>query len=116
MDWITIDDEVFKDAIMLADNADTALFGRVTYQMMESYWPTVLLSVSSTELELHHAKWMENTSKIVISETLERVEWTNTRLISKNIPQEIIRLKQHPGKKLMIFGSPVLLTVLCNGI
>ena len=108
MDWITIDDEVFKDAIMLTDNADTALFGRVTYQMMESYWPTVLLSDLSTELELQHAKWMENTSKIVFSETLERVEWKNTRLINKNIPQEIIRLKQHPGKKLMIFGSPRL--------
>jgi len=108
MDWITIDDEVFKDAIMLADDADTALFGRVTYQMMESYWPTVLLSDSSTELELQHAKWMENTNKIVFSETLEKVEWKNTRLINKNIPQEIIRLKERPGKKLMIFGSPRL--------
>ncbi len=108
MDWITIDDEIFSDAIMLADNADTALFGRVTYQMMESYWPTVLLNDSSTELELQHAKWMENTSKIVFSETLERVEWKNTRLINKNIPQEIVRLKQYPGKKLMIFGSPGL--------
>jgi len=108
MNWITIDEEVFKDAITLADNADTALFGRVTYQMMESYWPTVLSSDSSTELEIQHAKWMENTSKIVFSETLEKVEWKNTRLINKNIPQEIIRLKQRPGKKLMIFGSPRL--------
>jgi dihydrofolate reductase len=108
MNWITIDDEIFKDAITLADNADTALFGRVTYQMMESYWPTVLSSESSTELELQHAKWMENTDKIVFSETLDKVEWKNTRLINKNIPQEIIRLKQHPGKKLMIFGSPRL--------
>ena len=108
MDWITIDDEVFKDAITLADSADTALFGRVTYQMMESYWPTVLLSDSSTELELQHAKWMEDVNKIVFSETLEKVEWKNTRLINKNISQEIIGLKQHPGKKLMIFGSPRL--------
>jgi len=108
MDWITIDDEIFKDAMMLAENSDTALFGRVTYQMMESYWPTVLSSDSSTELELQHAKWMENTSKIVFSETLERVEWKNTRLVNRNIPQEIIRLKQRPGKKLMIFGSPRL--------
>ena len=108
MNWITIDDEIFTDAIILADNADTALFGRVTYQMMESYWPTVLLSDSSTELELQHAKWMENTNKIVFSETLEKVEWKNTRLINKNIPQEIIRLKERPGKKLMIFGSPRL--------
>jgi dihydrofolate reductase len=108
MDWITIDDEVFKDAIMLAGNTDTALFGRVTYQMMESYWPTVLSNDSSTELEVRHAKWMENISKIVVSETLEKAGWTNTRLLNENIPQEIIKLKQHPGKNIMIFGSPGL--------
>ena len=67
MDWITIDDEIFKDAVMLANNADTALFGRVTYQMMESYWPTVLANDSSNDLELQHAKWMEDTNKIVFS-------------------------------------------------
>jgi len=108
MNWITIDDEIFKDAIMLADNADTALFGRVTYQMMESYWPTVLANDSSTELERQHAQWMEDTNKIVFSETLDKVAWNNTRLINKNIPQEIINLKQLPGKNIMIFGSPRL--------
>jgi dihydrofolate reductase len=108
MNWITIDDEIFKDAIMLADNADTALFGRVTYQMMESYWPTVLANDSSTELERQHAQWMEDTNKIVFSETLDKVAWNNTRLINKNIPKEIINLKQLPGKNIMIFGSPRL--------
>ena len=108
MNWITIDDEVFKDAITLADKADTALFGRVTYQMMESYWPTVLANGSSTELELRHAKWMENVMKIVFSETMDKVDWNNTRLINETIPQEIIKLKQQPGKNIMIFGSPRL--------
>jgi len=108
MNWITIDDEIFKDAIMLADNADMALFGRVTYQMMESYWPTVLANDSSTELERQHAQWMEDTNKMVFSETLDKVTWNNTRLINKYIPQEIINLKQLPGKNIMIFGSPRL--------
>ena len=108
MDWITIDDEIFKDAIALADLADTALFGRVTYQMMESYWPTVLSNDSSTKLELQHAQWMENTSKIVVSSTLDKVEWNNTRLIKENIAREILELKDRPGKNIMIFGSPRL--------
>ncbi len=108
MDWITIDDEIFKDSIMLADNADTALFGRVTYQMMESYWPTVLANDSSNELELQHAKWMEDINKIVFSKRLEKVEWNNTKLIKENIPLEILKLKQVPGKNMMIFGSPKL--------
>jgi dihydrofolate reductase len=108
MDWITIDDEIFRDAVMLAENADTALFGRVTYQMMESYWPTVLSNDSSNDLELQHAKWMEDTNKIVFSKKLEKVEWNNTKLIKENIPLEIIKLKREPGKSLMIFGSPRL--------
>ena len=108
MDWITIDDEIFQDAIALADNADTALFGRITYQMMESYWPTVLANDSSTKLELQHAEWMERTSKIVVSSTMEKVGWNNTRLIKENINQEILKLKNRPGKNIMIFGSPRL--------
>ncbi|HEV8506041.1 MAG TPA: dihydrofolate reductase family protein [Chitinophagaceae bacterium] len=108
MDWITIDDEIFKDAIALTDITDTALFGRVTYKMMESYWPTVLSNDSSTELEVQHAKWMENTSKIVVSSTLDKVDWNNTRLIKENIVQEILELKHRPGKSIMIFGSPRL--------
>ena len=108
MDWITIDDEIFKDAIALADTADTALFGRVTYQMMESYWPTVLSNDSSTKLELQHAEWMENTAKIVVSSTMDKVGWNNTRLIKENIAQEIVKLKHRPGKNIMIFGSPRL--------
>jgi len=108
MDWITIDNEIFKDAIALADIADTALFGRVTYQMMESYWPTVLSNDSSTKLELQHAQWMQNTSKIVVSSTLDKVDWNNTRLIKGNIAREILELKHGPGKNIMIFGSPRL--------
>ena len=108
MDWITIDDEIFKDAIMLAESADTALFGRVTYQMMESYWPTVLANDSSTRLELQHAEWMENIAKIVVSSTMGKVGWNNTRLIKENITQEIVKLKHRPGKNIMIFGSPRL--------
>ena len=108
MDWINVDEEIFDYVGQQTNEADTALYGRVTYQMMESYWPTVLLNNSSTELELRHAKWMENISKIVFSETLEKVEWNNTRLINENIPKEIIKLKQQPGKNIMIFGSPRL--------
>src|SRR5689334_18927596 len=78
MDWIIMDEEIFQDAMDLAAAADMALYGRMTYQMMESYWPTVLANPSSTGLELHHAEWVENINKIVFSKTLERVEWNNT--------------------------------------
>jgi dihydrofolate reductase len=107
-DWITIDDEIFKDANALANTADIALYGRTTFQMMESYWPTVLTNSNSTPLELEHAVWMERVKKIVFSTTLERVEWTNTTLVKDNIGEEMTRLKQQPGRNMIIFGSPCL--------
>lgn len=108
MDWIIMDDEIFKDAIDLASTIDTALYGRTTYQMMEAYWPTVLSNPLSNELELHHARWVENVHKIVFSKTLKKAEWNNTRLIKENIAEKISELKQQDGKSMMIFGSPTL--------
>jgi dihydrofolate reductase len=108
MDWVTMDEEIFKDAIDLTATTDTALYGRTTYQMMEGYWPTVLTNPSSTTLELHHAKWVEDTQKIVFSATLEKVNWNNTRLIKENIAEKISKLKQKQGKSMIIFGSPKL--------
>lgn len=108
MDWIIMDEEIFKDAIDLAATTDTALYGRRTYQMMESYWPDVLANPNSTALELHHAEWVENVHKIVFSRTLKDVEWNNTELIRENVAEQIMKLKQGQGKDMMIFGSPKL--------
>jgi dihydrofolate reductase len=108
MDWITMDEEIFKDAIDLEGSIDTALYGRTTFQMMESYWPTVLTNPSGTNDELRHAQWVENIPKIVFSKTLDKAEWNNTILIKENIAEEIMNLKQQPGKSMMIFGSPGL--------
>ena len=108
MNWIIMDEEIFQDALELAATTDAALYGRITYQMMESYWPTVLKNPSSTKLELCHALWVENINKIVFSKTLEKAEWNNTRLIKKNIPEEMTKLKYQPGENMLIFGSPHL--------
>jgi dihydrofolate reductase len=107
MNWIIMDDEIFRDATNL-EETDTALYGRVTYQMMESYWPTVLANASSTRLELQHAEWIERVDKIVFSNTLEKAEWNNAILIRKNIAEHVNKLKQQTGKNMMIFGSPTL--------
>lgn len=108
MDWIRIDGDIFEDAIRLTDTVDTAMYGRVTYGLMEAYWPGVLTNPVSTENELHHANWVEQVQKIVFSRTMERVGWKNTRLIKDNIAEEVTRLRQQPGGDIMIFGSPGL--------
>lgn len=112
LEWAIADEEVHEDVADLLTTVDTALYGRVTYQMMESYWPTVPANPSSTEDELHHAHWVENVHKIVFSRTLESVAWNNTRLVKEHIAAEVARLKRLPGEDMMIFGSPSIVHTL----
>ena len=108
LDWISYEEAFEKYAEGVVRIVGAPLYGRVTYQMMESYWPTVLTNPSSTKHDIDHAHWIENISKIVFSKSLKKVEWNNTRLIKDNIGEEISKLKQQPGKDLVIFGSPGL--------
>ncbi len=105
MDWIVVDDEVWKDVIDLQNTADTALFGRVNYQGFESYWPSAAAIPSSTTYEIEHANWLNNSLKIVFSRTLEKTAWKNTRIIRENIADEIVKMKQQPGRNLLLFGG-----------
>jgi dihydrofolate reductase len=108
LDWISYDEELEEHAEYIVSTVGSPLYGRVTYQMMEGYWPTVLQDTAATKHDLDHARWVEDVEKIVFSETLEKVEWNNTKLINDNIAEEILKLKQQPGKDLVIFGSPSL--------
>jgi dihydrofolate reductase len=108
MDWILHDEEMFQYVTKHFEGLGAALYGRVTYQMMESYWPTVPKNPESTKQELHHAEWVEKISKLVISKSLDKVTWNNTRLIKDNLAEEIIALKKQSGGDVMIFGSPRL--------
>jgi dihydrofolate reductase len=108
LDWISYDEEIEKYADGIVSSVGSPLYGRVTYQLMESYWPTVLDDPSATGHTLAHARWLQDVEKIVFSKTLPQVTWHNSTLIKDNIAQEIARLKQQPGKDLVIFGSPTL--------
>jgi len=106
MDWINVDDDMFEYAGKQTDEADTALYGRVTYQMMESYWPTAGDLPNATNHDKQHSSWYNKVAKVVLSKTMQVVNLTNVNVISDNIPNEIIKLKQATGKNILIFGSP----------
>lgn len=108
LEWAIVDEELNPYVDALFRKVDTALYGRVTYQLMQSYWPTVLTDPDAAPRDLKHARWVENVSKIVFSKTLSRADWNNTRLVKDHIAEEIESLKQQPGLDLMIFGSPRL--------
>jgi dihydrofolate reductase len=106
MDWINVDEDMFEYAGNQTDQSDTALYGRVTYQMMESYWPTAGDQPDATKHDKQHSSWYNKVTKVVLSKTMEGVKLTNLHIISNDLPDEIIKLKQAPGKNILIFGSP----------
>ena len=87
-------------------SADMLLFGRLTYQGMAEYWTTEQGEI---------AEYMNKIAKAVFSRTLEKADWNNTRLVKTNAEEEVARLKQQPGKDLLIFGSANLTATLMQG-
>jgi dihydrofolate reductase len=81
---------------------------------MQGYWPTVLTKPDAPKHALDHARWVEDVPKIVFSRTLNEVTWNNTLLIKENIAEQVKKLKQQPGKDLVIFGSPGLATTFMD--
>ena len=96
--WI-VDDEFDEFSVEQLDEADTLVFGRVTYEGMAAYWPTP----AAEEDDPRVAARMNSTPKVVISRTLDKAEWANTRVVSS--PGELTALKQQPGKDIAILGS-----------
>jgi dihydrofolate reductase len=111
LSWHVVDGEFNQYAGDFLRTIDALIFGRVTYQLMASYWPT------ATDDDAVVTERMNNLPKIVISRTLDKVGWNNSRLIKDNVAEEISALKQQPGRDMTIFGSSNLcLTLIKHGL
>ena len=108
MDWINVDEEMFDYAGLRTRESDTALYGRGTYQIMESYWPTAGDNPNATKHDLEHSAWYNHVQKIVVSKTLKDSDLKNAKVISENLAVEIRKLKEGTGKEIIMFGSPTL--------
>jgi dihydrofolate reductase len=86
------------------------IFGRATYDLMASYWPTPV-ALQNDPLVAEH---MNSLPKVVFSRTMEKADWNNTRLVRGNIEAEIRMMKTRPGKDMLIFGSGTLVTQLAQ--
>ena len=97
----------------LTKNADAALFGRISYQMIDAYWPQAKDRPDATEGQIAYSEWYNAVKKIVVSRRLKNEDLkTNTVVIDKNIAQEVKKLKEHPGKNILLFGSPSVAQLL----
>jgi dihydrofolate reductase len=108
INWHQVDDEFNDFAIGQLNSAGTLIFGRLTYELMAGYWPTA----EALKNDPIVAEKMNIIPKVVLSRTLDKAEWSNTRLLKDNIRQKVIQLKKKMVKDIFIFGSANLASTL----
>ena len=114
LNWAKVDEEIFDYVGKRISEGDTALYGRVTYQMMENYWPTAGDKPTATRHDIEHSKWYSKVHKVVLSKTMNPDSYrdaglTNTKIISDNLSDRINEIKQSRdggSKDILLFGSP----------
>lgn len=103
-----VDDETHQHYNDLLSSAGTLIYGRTTFQMMESYWPTLVENPSGNKVSDEFAVLIDDIPKIVYSRTLKNVEWRNSTLKSELVREEVLELKQQAGKDIVV-GSPSMI-------
>jgi dihydrofolate reductase len=121
LDWVVSDPEVHARAVASMPNTDTILFGRHTYEQFASFWPHALENLESQGPHGANkrdpafaamAHWLNDTKKLVFSSTLENASWHNSEVVPELDGKAMARLKNEPGKDLLIFGSGSLVSQL----
>ncbi len=113
---VAADDEMHDFFSGLLDDTDIELLGRVTYQLMESYWPNAHQDQRATRSMLAFADKYNAVPKIVFSRTLKKADWNNTSVCSDNMVHEVIRLKQQPGKNISLGGISISQEFIRRGL
>ena len=110
---MSADDEIHEHYSDMLRNAGTLIYGRITYQLMESYWPTVVKNPTGNKPTDDFAVLIDDIPKIVYSRTLKNVVWKNSILKKEITKEEILELKQQTGKNIFV-GSPGLIVALAK--
>lgn len=115
-DWMTMnDDEMGKYLVPdFQTTVDTILVGRVLYEGFASFWPSVPSSPGIPSELVDFANWMNNTRKLVFSNTLQSVDWTNSSLAERDIVNEVAYQKQQPGGDMVIFGGAAIVAAFAE--
>ena len=101
------DEKLLEYHTQLIRDADLFVYGRKTYQLMVPYWPDVAKDESSTKADKEFAQTFVSKNKIVFSRSLDSAEDKNTRIVRTNLQNEILKLKQEPGKDILVGGVDI---------
>ena len=94
MNWIKVDEEIFDHVGKRISETDSALYGRLTYEMMENYWPAAGSKPTASKHDIEHSKWYSKVHKVVLSKTMKDAGLTNTQIINDNLSDRINEIKQ----------------------
>lgn len=95
----------------LLNNADTMLYGRTTYELMEDFWPNLIENPTGNKSMDDFAAAIDNIGKVLFSRTRKNIAWRNTVLATRSLEGEVTTLKQQPGSDILV-GSPSLIAQL----
>jgi dihydrofolate reductase len=101
------DEELLHHYAQLLQDVDLLAYGRKTYQLMVPYWPDVAKNNSGTKAEIEFARTFDSINKVVFSQSLDSVEGKNTRIVRTKLQDEMLRLKEEPGKDIWVGGVSV---------
>lgn len=112
-EWMVQDHSLENESHQMMQ-PDTVLMGRVTYQLFESHWPKVAEDPQAPEEARKIGGELNEMKKIVFSKTLKDVTWKNTRLVKRDLAEEVRKLKQGDGRDIVIFGSGTIVRQLTD--
>lgn len=105
------DEELHQHYADLLSSADTILYGRITYQLME-YWKTIVENPTGNKVTDEFAVVMDKIPKIVFSHTLKNVEWKSAKLANRDIEKEVLELKQQSGKDIFVGSRSLIIQLM----
>jgi len=100
-------EEIFEYFTHLMRDVDLLVYGRKTYQLMVPYWPDVAKNQAMAKAANEFARTFDSINKLVFSQSLDSAEGENTRIVRTNLHDEILRLKQQPGKNILTGGVSI---------
>ena len=110
IDWFGFDDEEWAWSNDINRSVDTVLYGRVTYEEFRQFWPTE--DPKKMGIPLDFIKQLNDLSKIVFSRTLKEALWKPATLVREEPGKAVAKLKQEPGKDMVVVGSGTLVSAL----
>jgi dihydrofolate reductase len=110
------DEQLHQHYTDLVNSAGALLYGRITYQLMESYWPNVVKAPTGNKADDDFAVAIERVPKVVFSRTLKSVGWKNVRLAKRDLKEEVLELRQQAGKPIFVGSRSLIVALMKLGL